>query len=98
MMVTDHTKTSTELKSMVPVDLKAAVPAWLDDASQKMIAKLRDVSPAGAGLFLEVSVRPRAGRATRGISRAPGQRPLPACRPEGQGRRDDASRLSWSTR
>src|ERR1700709_2766037 len=34
MMVTDHTKTSTELKEMLPADLKSAVPAALDDASQ----------------------------------------------------------------
>jgi putative membrane protein len=42
MMLADHTKTSTELKSMVPDNLKAAIPATLDDASQKEIAKLRD--------------------------------------------------------
>ena len=42
MMLADHTKTSTELKSMVPDNLKAAIPAALDDASQKKIAKLRD--------------------------------------------------------
>ena len=40
MMLADHTKTSTELKSMVPDNLKAAIPAALDDASQKKIAKL----------------------------------------------------------
>jgi putative membrane protein len=40
MMIADHTKTSTELKSMVPDNLKAAVPAALDDASQKKVAKL----------------------------------------------------------
>ena len=45
MMVTDHTKTSTELKSMVPDNLKAALPASLDDASQKKIAMLRDAKP-----------------------------------------------------
>lgn len=45
MMVADHTKTSTELKSMVPDSLKAAIPAALDDASQKKIAKLRDAKP-----------------------------------------------------
>jgi putative membrane protein len=42
IMVTDHTKTTTELKSLVPADLKAAMPTALDDASQKKIAKLRD--------------------------------------------------------
>src|SRR3954454_6342998 len=30
MMVKDHTKTSSELKSMVPDTLKAAIPASLD--------------------------------------------------------------------
>ncbi|MET4846344.1 putative membrane protein [Bradyrhizobium japonicum] len=45
MMVTDHTKTSSELKSMVPDNLKATIPASLDDASQKKIAKLRDAKP-----------------------------------------------------
>jgi putative membrane protein len=42
MMLADHTKTSNELKEMVPADLKAALPAALDDASQKKLAKLRD--------------------------------------------------------
>ena len=42
MMLADHTKTSTELKSMVPDNLKAAIPAALDDASQKKIAKPRE--------------------------------------------------------
>jgi putative membrane protein len=45
MMVTDHTKTSTELKEMVPADLKSALPAALDDASQKKLGKLRDAKP-----------------------------------------------------
>jgi putative membrane protein len=45
MMIADHTKTSNELKSMVPENLKAALPASLDDASQKKIAKLRDTKP-----------------------------------------------------
>jgi putative membrane protein len=45
MMVADHTKTSSELKSMVPDNMKAAIPASLDDASQKKIAKLRDTKP-----------------------------------------------------
>ena len=30
-MITDHTKTSSELKSMVPSDMQGAVPASLDD-------------------------------------------------------------------
>jgi putative membrane protein len=45
MMVTDHTKTSTELKSMVTGEMKAAVPAALDDASEKKLTKLRDAKP-----------------------------------------------------
>jgi len=45
MMVADHTKTSTELKAMVPDNLKAALPTALDDASQKKLAKLRDAKP-----------------------------------------------------
>ena len=45
MMLADHTKTSNELKAMVPANLKAALPAALDDASQKKLAKLRDAKP-----------------------------------------------------
>ena len=44
-MITDHTKTSTELKSMVPADLKSALPTALDDSSQKKLDKLRDTKP-----------------------------------------------------
>jgi putative membrane protein len=44
-MITDHTKTSSELKSMVPTDLNAALPTALDDASQKKVDKLRDTKP-----------------------------------------------------
>ena len=44
-MLADHTKTSNELKAMVPENLKAALPAALDDASQKKLAKLRDAKP-----------------------------------------------------
>ncbi len=42
MMLADHTKTSNEIKAMVPADLKAALPTALDDASQKKLVKLRD--------------------------------------------------------
>ena len=45
MMTGDHTKTSSELKSMVPDNLKAALPAALDDSSEKTLAKLRDAKP-----------------------------------------------------
>ena len=38
-------KTSSELKTMVPDNLKAAIPASLDDSSQKKIAKLGDAKP-----------------------------------------------------
>jgi putative membrane protein len=41
-MVTDHTKTSNELKGMVPADMKSALPTVLDDSSQKKLDKLRD--------------------------------------------------------
>jgi putative membrane protein len=44
-MVTDHTKTSAELKSLVSGDTKGAIPTALDDASQKKLAKLRDAKP-----------------------------------------------------
>jgi putative membrane protein len=35
MMLADHTKTSNELKAMIPANMKAAIPAALDDAPQK---------------------------------------------------------------
>jgi putative membrane protein len=44
-MVTDHTKTSTELKALVNGEMKAAIPASLDDASQKKLDRLRDTKP-----------------------------------------------------
>jgi putative membrane protein len=44
-MITDHTKTSTELKQMVSGDQKSAIPAVLDDASEKKLGKLRDAKP-----------------------------------------------------
>jgi putative membrane protein len=48
-MVTDHTKTSSDLKSLVSSGaVKADIPATLDDASQKKLDKLRD---AKAGDF-----------------------------------------------
>src|SRR6202012_6096928 len=39
-MVTDHTKTSTELKGLVPAALKTAIPSGLDGSSQKKLDKL----------------------------------------------------------
>jgi putative membrane protein len=45
-MVTDHTKTSTELKGLVTNgDVKAEIPAALDSSSQKKIDKLKDTKP-----------------------------------------------------
>ena len=44
-MITDHTKTSTELKAMVSGELTAAIPTALDDSSQKKLAKLKDAKP-----------------------------------------------------
>jgi putative membrane protein len=44
-MITDHTKTSSELKQMVGGDVKAALPTSLDDSSQKKLDKLRDAKP-----------------------------------------------------
>jgi putative membrane protein len=41
-MITDHTKTSEELKSMAPADGGAAIPVSLDSSSQSKIDKLRD--------------------------------------------------------
>lgn len=45
MMITDHTKTSTELKGLTPADLKGAIPASLDAAHQKKLDKLKDTKP-----------------------------------------------------
>jgi putative membrane protein len=44
-MITDHTKTSSELKGMVSGDAKAALPTGLDDSSEKKLGKLRDAKP-----------------------------------------------------
>jgi putative membrane protein len=46
-MITDHTKTSSELKGRVSGEMKSAIPAALDDASQKKLGKLRDTKPDG---------------------------------------------------
>jgi hypothetical protein len=37
-MITDHTKTSTELKSMVSGEMKAALPTALDDSRKRSLA------------------------------------------------------------
>jgi putative membrane protein len=45
-MITDHTKTSSELKGMVTSgDVKAEIPAALDSSSQSKLDKLRDAKP-----------------------------------------------------
>ena len=61
-MITDHTKTSSELKGMVSGDMKAALPTALDDASQKKLDKLKDAKPedfASEYDPMQVSTRPR---------------------------------------
>jgi putative membrane protein len=45
-MITDHTKTSSELKGMAPAEMTSAIPTSLDDSSQKKLDKLRDAKPA----------------------------------------------------
>jgi putative membrane protein len=45
-MITDHTKTSDELKSIAPAAAKTAIPATLDSSSQSKIDKLEDAKPA----------------------------------------------------
>jgi putative membrane protein len=44
-MITDHTKTSTELKGMVTGELASAIPTALDDSAQKKLDKLKDAKP-----------------------------------------------------
>ena len=45
-MITDHTKTSSELKSMAnSSNLKADIPTALDSSSQSKLQKLRDAKP-----------------------------------------------------
>ena len=44
-MIADHTKTSTELKGMVPTEMTPAIPTSLDDSSQKKLNKLRNAKP-----------------------------------------------------
>jgi putative membrane protein len=41
-MITDHTRTSAELKQIIPPELTPAIPTALDDSSQKKLGKLRD--------------------------------------------------------
>jgi putative membrane protein len=44
-MITDHTKTSEQLKSKAPADAKASIPTVLDSSSQSKIDKLKDAKP-----------------------------------------------------
>jgi putative membrane protein len=44
-MITDHTKTSSELKGMVSGELTAAIPTALDDSAQKKLDKLKNAKP-----------------------------------------------------
>ena len=44
-MITDHTKTSEELKSLVPAEARAAIPTALDGSSQSKIDKLKNAKP-----------------------------------------------------
>jgi putative membrane protein len=44
-MITDHTKTSSEMKTMASGELAAAIPTALDDSSQKKLQKLKDAKP-----------------------------------------------------
>jgi putative membrane protein len=44
-MITDHTKTSQELKAIVSGDVRAAIPSALDSSSQNKIDKLKDAKP-----------------------------------------------------
>jgi putative membrane protein len=46
-MITDHTKTSTDIKALVSSgDVKADIPSALDDSAQKKLDRLRDTKPA----------------------------------------------------
>jgi len=45
-MATDHTKTTADLKGLVASgDVKATIPAKLDDSSQKKLTELQDAKP-----------------------------------------------------
>src|SRR5437764_14489670 len=41
-MITDHTKTSSELKGLVTGEMQSVIPTSLDESSQKKLDKLRD--------------------------------------------------------
>jgi putative membrane protein len=46
-MITDHSKTTSELKGLVSGgDVKAEIPATLDDSAQKKVDRLRNAKPS----------------------------------------------------
>jgi putative membrane protein len=56
-MITDHTKTSGELKGMVRANLESDLPTALDDSSQKKLDQLRNTrSQAFASVYDPVQV------------------------------------------
>ena len=47
-MITDHTKTSSDLQGLVTAgDVKAELPTTMDSSYQKKLGKLRDAKPSG---------------------------------------------------
>jgi putative membrane protein len=48
-MTADHTKTTSELKELVPNELRAALPTELDSRGQKRIDKLREIREQAFG-------------------------------------------------
>jgi predicted outer membrane protein len=88
-MVTDHTKTSTELKSLVSSGkVKAELPVALDGSHQGKLDKLRDAGGKGFQLGFRFDAGQRAqgrGVAVRALFKAWRQ-----CGPEELGRKDAA--------
>jgi putative membrane protein len=62
-MVTDHTKTSSDLKGLVgSVNVKADIPTSLDSSSQKKLDELNNAKPDNfAGVY-----DPHAGQCSQG--------------------------------
>jgi putative membrane protein len=44
-MITDHTKTSKELKELIPTEMTPTIPTSLDESSQKKLNKLQNAKP-----------------------------------------------------
>jgi putative membrane protein len=63
-MITDHTKTTADIKQMVNSgDVKATIPTKLDDSSQKKLTELQDAKPPDfAGYYdpMQVSAHKQA--------------------------------------